>query len=285
MSIVIREARAGDAAELGRICYAAFASIAGEHNFPPDFPSTQVTTGLMTMLISNRGVYGVVAEDNGRLVGSNFLAEQGAIAGVGPVSVDPEVQNNGIGAQLMRSVMDRSAAKGHAGIRLVQAGYHCRSLSLYSRLGFDVREHLTCMLGDPIGKAMPGYAVRPAAERDLAACNALCARVHGMDRAGELRGALSQGTARVVEREGRITAYTTQVAFVGHTVAETNDDLKALIAASEALRPPGFLLPSRNGEMMRWCFGNGLRMTQPLTLMTIGLYNEPTGAWLPSILF
>jgi hypothetical protein len=36
---------------------------------------------------------------------------------------------------------------------------------------------------------------------------------------------------------------------------------------------------------MRWCLGKGLRVTQSLTLMTMGLYSEPQGAWLPSILY
>jgi hypothetical protein len=38
-----------------------------------------------------------------------------------------------------------------------------------------------------------------------------------------------------------------------------------------------------NGELMRWCLGQGLRITTQGTLMTIGLYNEPVGADLPSI--
>ncbi len=68
-------------------------------------------------------------------------------------------------------------------------------------------------------------------------------------------------------------------------MGETNDDLKALIAAAPAFPGPGFLLPVRNGEMMRWCLAQGLRVTQTMTLMTIGLYNEPQGAWLPSVLY
>ncbi len=89
----------------------------------------------------------------------------------------------------------------------------------------------------------------------------------------------------MVERAGRITAYATTIAFFGHAVAESNDDLKALIAAAQAFAGPGFLVPSRNGELMRWCLGKGLRVVQPMTLMTIGLYNEPAGAWLPSIAY
>jgi len=44
-------------------------------------------------------------------------------------------------------------------------------------------------------------------------------------------------------------------------------------------------LPTRNGELLRWCLANGLRIVQPNTLMTLGLYNEPRGAYLPSILY
>jgi hypothetical protein len=89
----------------------------------------------------------------------------------------------------------------------------------------------------------------------------------------------------VVEREGRITGYTTLVGFFGHTVGESNDDLKALIGAAKEFPGPGFLLPTRNSELMRWCLKNGLKIVQPMTLMSKGLYQEPKGAFLPSVLF
>jgi len=68
-------------------------------------------------------------------------------------------------------------------------------------------------------------------------------------------------------------------------VGETNDDVKALIGAATSFAGPGFLLPIRNAELFRWCLDQGLQMVQPMTLMTLGLYNEPQGAYLPSILF
>jgi hypothetical protein len=89
----------------------------------------------------------------------------------------------------------------------------------------------------------------------------------------------------VAERDGRITAYATQIGWSGHAVAESNEDLKALIAAAPAFAGPGFLLPSHNTELFRWCLDHGLRMVQPMTLMSVGLYNEPGGAYLPSIVF
>ena len=285
MTITLREGRPEDAGEAGRICYEAFHAIATAHGFPPDFPSAEVGMAVVGGMLGAPGLYSMVAEVDGKIAGSNFLMELNPISGVGPITVDPTIQNRGLGGRLMEAVMERSAAKGFAGIRLVQAGYHCRSLSLYSKLGFDVREHLSCLQGPAIGETVAGYAVRVATEADLAACDALCARVHGVHRGGELAEAVGRGLARVVERGGRITAYASQVAFFGHAVAETTDDLKALIATAEQFGGPGILIPSRNGELLRWCLAKGLRVTQTATLMTMGLYNEPLRAWLPSVLY
>ncbi len=285
MTIAIRPGRVDDAAECGRICHDAFAAIANAHNFTPDFPSVEIAAGALASMLGNPHFYSVVAEDNRKIAGSNFMDERNPIAGIGPITVDPKIQNSGIGARLMRAVLDRAAEKQFAGVRLVQAGYHCRSLSLYSKLGFDVREHLSCLQGPAIGEKLNGYEVGAATRDDTGACNALCTAVHGFARDGELRDAVAQGSARVVERDGRITGYTTITAFFGHAVAETTDDLKALIAAADAFHGPGILVPSRNGPLLRWCLAKGLRVTQTLTLMTIGLYNEPAGAWLPSILY
>jgi hypothetical protein len=163
--------------------------------------------------------------------------------------------------------------------------YHNRSLSLYAKLGFVVREPLACMQGPAMRKTLPGYPVRPVYQEDLTACNELCVRVHGHDRGGELQHAIEQGTAVLAEAGGRIRAYASSVSFFGHAVGETNEDLQALIAAATEFRGPGILVPSRNGGLFRWCLENNLRVVQPLTLMTMGLYNEPMGAYLPSILF
>ena len=285
MVMTLRPARPSDAETCGRICFEAFRTIAQQHNFPPDFPNSDVAVGLLSFLISNPGIYSVVAERNGRIVGSNFLWENCVIAGVGPITVDPSAQNLAVGGSLMNDVLARAAEQRFPGVRLVQAAYHGRSLSLYTKLGFDVREPLSVLQGEPIGRDIPGYPVRQALESDLDECNSLCRRVHGIDRGQELLAAIQQGTSMVVERHGRITGYATLIGFFGHAVGESNEDMKALIAAAPSFAGPGFLLPTRNAELMRWCLQEGLRIVQPLTLMSTGLYNEPAGAFLPSILF
>ncbi len=285
MAVTLRPIAPTDVPEAGRICHDAFAAIAGQHNFPPDFPDRDVATGVISQLAGHPGFYGVVAEENGAILGSNFVDERAPIVGLGPITVDPAVQNRGVGTMLMRHMIERSARNRAPGLRLLQSGYHTRSLCLYTKLGFVAREHLANLQGSPMGMTLPGRSVRPATAADAEACDRLCRAVHGHDRGGELRDSIGQGTASVVEHDGRITGYATQIAFFGHAVAETNDDLKALIAAAPSFAGPGFLLPSRNAELFRWCLEHGLQMVQPMTLMTIGLYSEPHGAWLPSILY
>lgn len=285
MSVQLRAARPSDAEACGTICHDAFYKISTDHNFPPDFPNVEAAVGFMKMATAHPEVYGVVAEVGGRVVGSNFLWEQSQIAGVGPITVDPNAQNGHIGRSLMQAVIERTDAKGRPGVRLVQAAYHSRSLSLYTKLGFDPREPLSLMQGKPISLRFDGYSVRPAGSQDLDACNALCRSVHGHDRVGELRDAIARGSAAVVEHAGRITGYTTMIGFFGHAVGETNAEVKALIAAAPAFAGPGMLVPTRNADLLRWCLGQGLRVVQPMTLMSRGLYNEPRGAFLPSIIF
>jgi predicted N-acetyltransferase YhbS len=284
-SIAIRRATPADAESCGKICFEAFRTLADRHNFPSDFPAAEASINVLSMMFSHPSFFCIVAEQNGKAVGSNCLDERSSIAGVGPITIDPATQNRSIGRQLMQAVLTRAEQRKFAGVRLVQAAYHNRSVSLYAKLGFVVREPVACMQGSTIHKTPPGYRVRPAQASDLAACNDLCVHVHGHDRRGELSDAIEDGSAVVAEREGQIKAYASSIAFSGHAVGEANADLQALVAAASQLQGPGILVPTRNAGLFRWCLENGLRIVQPMTLMTMGLYNEPAGACLPSILF
>jgi ribosomal protein S18 acetylase RimI-like enzyme len=285
MTVTLRPGTPDDLVPCAAILYEAFRTISAKHSFPPDFPSREPAEQLMSFLLSSPDVYSVVAQSNGRAIGSNFLWETGPIVGVGPITVDPGAQDRSTGRRLMEKVLARAKERGFAGVRLVQAGYHTRSLSLYAKLGFDVREHLATLQGQPLGVSIPGLKVRPAMPADIASCNRLHGQIHGFDRGRDLQLAIDHGTAQVVERNGRIAGYTTGIGFFGHAIGEGNEELKALIGAAREFPGPGFLLPTRNGELFRWCLERGLKVVQPMTLMSLGLYNEPKGAWLPSILF
>lgn len=282
-AVTVRRATPADAPVAGQICYEAFHKISTEHNFPPDVPEAARGIRLLTQTFLHPGFYCVVAEADGVIVGSNCLDERNAIAGVGPITISPHTQNRGVGRKLMDAVLDRARERKFAGVRLVQAAFHNRSLSLYTTLGFDVREPLSAMQGAAIKKTFDGFSVRAAQTSDLDACNQVAMRVHGYHRGGELADAIQHGTASVVQRHGRITGYASAMAFFGHAVAESNADLQAIIAAADGFLGPGILVPSRNSELFRWCLANGLRVVEPMTLMSMGLYNEPKGAFLASI--
>jgi predicted N-acetyltransferase YhbS len=162
MSLTLRSGTPEDAPRCGTICYEAFKAIAEQRNFPPDFPSPEAATARLAPRLAHPGHYVVVAELDGRIVGALFLDERGPIVGLGPITVDPTVQNRGIGRQLMHHALERVAKQASPGVRLVQPTYHGRSLSLYASLGFEVRESLACMQGPPLRLEIPGFTVRSA---------------------------------------------------------------------------------------------------------------------------
>ena len=283
--ITLRRGNEGDALECGRICYESFKSIAQRHGFAPDFSSVEAATETLSSLLKNPRFYSVVAEKQLKIVGSNFMDERTTIAGIGPITVDPRQQNSGIGRQLMQDALARAEKVKFLGVRLVQAAYHGRSLSLYTKLGFIAQETLSVMQGPAIQESIPGFLVREATESDLGKCNEICKSVHGIERGAELQDAISNRTALVVEKCGKITGYATALAFFGHSVAKTNEDMMALVGCGREYRGPGIIVPTRNHELFKWCLEHGLRVTEQLTLMTIGTYNEPAGTYLPSILY
>lgn len=284
-ALKIRRATPADAAECGRICYEAFGKIADQQNFPRELPAPEVGPMLVSMMFAHPKFFCVVAERGGRVIGSNCLDERNPVSGIGPITVDPAEQNSGAGRALMQAVIDRSNQQGFVAMRLVQAAYHMRSLSLYTKLSFVERETLARMQGPALATRTSGYTFRPATSADVASCDELCTHVHGHHRGGEVADAIAQGRATVAERNGTVVAYTTGFNYMGHTVAENNRDLIALLSNVELFDGPGFQVPVRNYDLFRWCLDHGFRVLQLNTLMTVGLYNEPQGAWLPSILY
>ena len=284
--ISLRPAEPADTEALARICFEAFGRFHDHHRFPRDFPAVEAAMGLMDAWTKHPAIWGVVAERDGRVVGSNFLDERDPIRGVGPITVDPQGQNSGVGRRLMQAVIERG--KGAPGIRLLQDAFHMRSLSLYESLGFDVKDPVAVVTGVPRSEPRAGVDVRPMQEDDLEACETLCKRVHGYERTGELRDALRAFAPFVALRDGRVVAYASAVTFwpMNHGVAESEEDMKALFlgAAAAAEDPLAFLVPLRSG-LFRWSLAEGLRLVKPMNLMALGDYREPQGGWFPSVLY
>jgi N-acetylglutamate synthase-like GNAT family acetyltransferase len=287
MKIVIRPIRAEDVEPCGRIAFEAHRQVATTHGFPPEQPSVEFATGLIKAKVSDANAWGVVAERGGQIIGSAFLNlfPPASIAAIGPLTVDPSGQG-GTGEQLMEAALDQARHRGIERVRLVQSPSHSRSLALYVKMGFDIREPLLLMQGKPPPPDLSsGVAVRVATSDDLVACKELCTHAHGFARELELSTALAQTSAMVIEENGRITGYAAGIGFRGHAVAESSDLLWGLIAHPPAFLGPGFFLPARNTDLLRRLLQAGLRIGWPAMLMTTGPYLKPKIAYLPSIAY
>jgi GNAT superfamily N-acetyltransferase len=284
--VILRESRPEDAQECARIVYEAFGDIHDHHRFPRDFPVPEAAAGLIDVWISHPQVWGVIAEVDGRVVGSNFLDERDPIRGVGPITIDPKSQNVGVGRKLMQAVLERG--RDAPGIRLQQDAFHMRSLSLYASMGFRVTASCVLMSGEPAGEPGPDVEVRPVSENDLEECGRLCERVHGFDRTGALRDAVHASKPFAAVRDGRPVAYATTLNFwpMAYGVAESEDDMKALLVGGAAAlgEPIAMLIPLQSG-LFPWGLEAGLRLVKPMNLMSLGEYREPSGSWFPSVLY
>jgi hypothetical protein len=84
MSVSIRRATPTDTPVCGPILFSAFKSLAEYHRLPLDIASVEVRSMITSMLIGHSKFYGVVAEENGRVFGSNFIDFPGGRDHAGP---------------------------------------------------------------------------------------------------------------------------------------------------------------------------------------------------------
>jgi ribosomal protein S18 acetylase RimI-like enzyme len=283
MTIELRQARAEDVPELGRICYEAFKDISESHGFPTDFPTVEFAQQIVGMLTAQEDMYGVGAFEGGTAKGSNFLAMWDEVAGIGPVSVDVSSQGQGIGRQTMEHVVAHGRSQGFEMIRLCQDSFNMRSLALYASLGFDVKEPMAYLALSNGNTVAPG--VRPVTPGDLDAMDELCRSIYRISRRHECEALMRLGfPAFVLDRNG-IRGYLIGLA-IGHGVAESDDGMIALINGLGASVPDAHaFVPLRNGGLYRKALAAGHRNQKVMNLMALGPYEEPQGTFCPSVMF
>jgi predicted N-acetyltransferase YhbS len=286
MSTQLRAMTQEDVEPCGRICFEAFKGSSDKHNFRWDFPTVEQAIQFTQSIFSSPYVFNVVAEHEGEVVGSNNLWEYDEVRAVGPITVDPSIQAQGIGRMLMQAVIDRGA--GCKSIRLIQDAFNGASLSLYASLGFDVKEPLVMMEGVVRGDVPKGMEVRTIQQDDFKPCAELCRATIGSGRDNELRNMPPFLPSFVAVRDGKVRAYASAPHFwaLNHAVAETLEDMKGLLIGASAKgngAPLSFLLPIRQAELFRWCLSQGLRVLKPMNLMSMGEYQEATQPYIPSV--
>ena len=290
MSLVIRPIEHNDAESCGKIGYEAHKAISSAHGYPSEQHSEEFGIGLINCLLDNPNSWGVLAERQGKTLGSIFLHEfpPSPVAVIGPFTVHPAAEGGGIGRTLMEAALTQASKQNHDQIRLVQSPSHIRSFVLYTKCGFTLREPLFLMQGHSLKDNNNTSSVNVhllRSDNDVSVCNELCKSVHGFSREMELRQAKDQGIATMIEQNGVITGYSAGIGILGHAVANSNEDLKVLIANAAVILDPGFFVPARNHEVINWLLERGFQIGWPANLMTIGPYQEPLAPFLPSLAY
>jgi GNAT superfamily N-acetyltransferase len=140
----------------------------------------------------------VGAEHEGRLVGSNFIADWGSIGFFGPLTVRPELWGMSIASQLMDATMQLFSDRGIAHTGLFTFPHSAKHLGIYQKFGYSP-QHLTPVMGKPVGmpEPPPGWRTISAAGVDhdalVASCRSLTDELYsGLDLSREIAAVESQ---------------------------------------------------------------------------------------------
>jgi hypothetical protein len=290
LSLTIRPIEQNDVERSGRIGSQAHKTISSAHGYPCEQPSEEFGIGLIRMLLDNPNSWGILTERQGTILGSIFIHKfpPSPVAVIGPLTVHPSAEG-GIDKRLMDAALVQAHKQNHDQIRLVQSPSHIRSFVLYTKCGFTLREPLFLMQGQPLktgNNHASNRSTHPVLDdNDISMCNELCKSVYGFSRDMELRQAIDEGVAFMIERDGAVTGYAAGIGILCHAVAKSNEDLKALIGNASTILGPGFFVPARNYEIINWLLGNGFQIGWPANLMTLGPYQEPLMPFLPSLAY
>jgi|SRR5581483_1880080 len=238
--VVLRPAESRDVERAGDVNFVAFYRSALVHGLPPAVTTPTESRRYLAHLLQFDALGGVVAEEDGEVVGVGWLHPRGAVATIGPLAVDPSRQGRGIGRRLLERLVEM-AGKGVPQVRLVHESYNATSLGLYLRSGFRVVApllDLALAAGTPVAppRVPAGLAIRAAGADDRARIVARDARAFGAPRPQSVDLYLRRGRALVAETGNALVGYALGIAFegnayVGSAAADDADVLLLLVTA------------------------------------------------------
>jgi len=225
MDLELRASVAEDENDLAPIMHRAFSEFNISVGIPPDadFDNVEIAKNFLHGLLQSSNSYGITAFDkaSGLPIGAAFLNFTGeSVQAVGPVFIDPDVNNKGAGKALMNALIERAKATNATSIRLVQIAANTKSFSLYAKLGFQPVECVSYFEGSMDKKlhtgasVIPGFKVKRMEESDVHACSELYKSALGHDWETDIREMLQRnpGNTWVVVKDG-ILQYAYQDCF------------------------------------------------------------------------
>jgi GNAT superfamily N-acetyltransferase len=133
------------------------------------------------------------AEIDGALVGTNFAVRWGSVGLIGPVSVHPDLWNQGIAQRLLPPALEALERAGCRHLGLFTLSHSPKHIALYQKFGFWPR-FLTIIMAKPVGPADPrqywlAYSTLPPSQQSacLAQCRELTDAIYdGLDLGVEI---------------------------------------------------------------------------------------------------
>ena len=218
-----------DVASVGEVLYKSFNEVAARYGYAPKFQTAKEAVSLAWRLSRHHPAVLLVAEVDHRIAGLCCMSPRGAIAGIGPVAVDPEFQGRRIGHDLVQGCIDR--AEGVGSIRLFQEAYNPGSFSLYYTLGFRPVSLLLDLFHQGNSPQQPDFNERITQfkSEDLDDLLAYDKSRSESDRIGDLKYYLNWGKIFVVkvrtEIQGYLACLPAQASVMfGPLVAESDKD-------------------------------------------------------------
>jgi hypothetical protein len=236
VAVSLRAAHERDAERAGDVGFVASYRSALTHGVSPAVNAPGGSRGYIRQLLALDPLGGVVAEEDGEIVGVGWVHRRGPVATIGPLAVDPRAQGRGIGRRLLERCLE-VAGPGVPQVRLVQDGHDAGALGLCLRTGFRVVAPLLALerpAAAPV--AAPdvgaGLVIRAAGAEDRARLVARDARAFGAERPQSVDVYLRDGRALVAVRSGGLAGYALGIGFDGtaHLGAASADDADLLLA-------------------------------------------------------
>ncbi|HWB48676.1 MAG TPA: GNAT family N-acetyltransferase [Stellaceae bacterium] len=191
----IRPLVAADLPVTWRIARTAFGTFIGV----PDVEGHWADRDLHTNRFRAANVEAVVAEEDGAIVGSNFMTRWGSLGFFGPVSIRPDRWNGGDAQPLVAAACETFERWGVTHRCLFTFPHSAKHIHLYGKFGFYPR-FLTAVMSRPArpgalaDNSRYGDLAPPARQAAKAAARTLTDSLYdGLDLTDEIRAVAAQG--------------------------------------------------------------------------------------------
>jgi GNAT superfamily N-acetyltransferase len=233
-AVSVRRLEEGQLAEADRIMRLAFGTFLG---LPDPMAFMGDADYVRTRWAADPAV-ALSAELDGRLVGTNFVTRWGSVGFFGPLTVLPELWDQGVAKALLDATMPIFKEWGVTHTGLFTFGHSTKHVALYQRYGFMPRFLTSVMAKPPAAGAARGTLLSEAADPEVvvAGCHAVTDALYpGFEVDREIRAVQRQqlgDTVLVTDTDGSVVAFA-----VCHTGPGTEAGTEACFIKVGAARP------------------------------------------------